>query len=630
MLLIEKYYNVRVKTKHLSLFIFSLFFCAHHCFAQEDSDITILDHKASFIGDHYAFLGFMNKNVKTNEIQHFFRLDDGMKSSHAGPKGAIVVRKSFDDGENWTSPELVYKDEYDDRISSGGVLDNGDIILFMGRYNVLVPIASFVDFGYICSKDNGKTWSSYVCISCNKDNFSLPYNIFKIPTKSGYFCASYFSYYADIRYSPDGYNWDSVYYKWDYRVSKEINISEPSISYVGNGKLIALFRVEAGAIHQSVSYDYGKTWSYPVPTNIANSYFCSQPLNFYDEALQRVFTIACDRRGMVDNHLNLGSGVWVYCSEPKGISDSAETYKNSKFLLRGKPNIARLLGYPVYTKLNDSTYLILYSEANFRSDWSENAELYQFKIHLGIDLYKNREIQKIKFDSLLQVRYDAGIVIPKASSTSNLKVKFFSSDTKIAKIINDTICIVSAGKCIIVAKQFGNSEYKPADSVFRWLIINKAQQKIKFEQLQHTFQNDTILHLEAYATSGLDVYYTLMDDKNAILSNNELHLFDVGDVRITAHQDGNENYEPAPCVEHIFTIKGSELKVSPNPASSSILIKNTHSSVIQIINCFGDIVIEDYNCSESRSFDIRSLNSGIYIVRIVSNNRIRYSMFIKQ
>jgi len=62
---------------------------------------------------------------------------------------------------------------------------------------------------------------------------------------------------------------------------------------------------------QVSSSDYGKSWTEPQHTNIANGYYCPNPLIFYDVAHDNIIAIATDRRD--HNPMGYFKGqIWVY------------------------------------------------------------------------------------------------------------------------------------------------------------------------------------------------------------------------------------------------------------------------------------------------------------------------------
>lgn len=589
--------------KHL--FLLAVFICTQFftLLAQTDETISTFGQTGSLIGPDHTFSGMVVK-TKAGRLIHIFRIDPGDFGNHVGNNGAIAKRYSDDDGKTWSFSEIIYKDGYDDRVSSGGVLDNGDIIVFFGRYAASSAWSgSYVDFGFISSKDGGQTWSNMVTIPSTAP-FSMPYNIFKIPTKSGYFCASYFSYYADIRYSPDGYNWDSVYSKWDYRTSFELNIAEPTFSYVGDGKMIGLFRVANMPLHQTVSYDYGKTWSYPVPTTIANGYFCSLPLNFYDESTKKLFTIACDRRGSDYDMNNYNSGLWIYCNNPNDLIDDPGGYQAHQFVPRGNPNIFRFLGYPVSTKLNDSTYIVLYSDTYKKPNNYEDADIYQFYIHLGIDMYLNRENQNISFENIPPLKYGEPMYKPMISTSSKLPVTLHSTDINVAQIENGNIKIVGVGTCSIIAEQAGNKEFKPASPVYKQVFIDKANQSINLKLPPNVTINQPDIILEPKAVqSNIDIKYVSSDTNIAQIFNNHIKILSSGSCVISAELPGNDLFYPAQPISQVLTVnklnQTIDFKLPPSVLVNSQDINLTpfSSANLPIIYSSSDTSIADIDGS---------------------------------
>jgi len=77
-------------------------------------------------------------------------------------------------------------------------------------------------------------------------------------------------------------------------------------------------------------------------------------------------------------------------------------------------------------------------------------------------------------------------------------------------------------------------------------------------------------------------------------------------------------------IERLFTI-------FPNPTSGSITIKATSDfSMVEVINFLGQTVISQPNANATVSLDVSHLNSGIYFVRIATDQGIAVQKFVKQ
>ena len=601
-------------------FILFLFFIFSFQFeyAQSQFDFTISPVTPSLIGNDHMFLGFLTK-LKTGKIIHIFRLDTGLLSSHVGNTGCIAERFSDDDGLTWSNPQVIYNDSCDDRVSSGGLLDNGDIVVFFGRANATGAwTATYLDYNLISSSDNGKTWSKRVTLS---HVTGLQSAIFKIPSKKGYFSASYNHNYADLRYSSDGYNWDSVYSKWDYTNSQLYDLHEPTVSYIGDGKLIALFRQENKTLYQSVSSDFGLTWTEPSITSIANNKYCVALLNFYDDAIGKLITITTDRRGFNYGTSNKNSGIWIYCDNPETVFNNPLAYVDPLFKNRVLISSFRFLGYPVSTKLNDSTYLVIYSENKRKSDTLENANFYQFQIKLNKKLYIKRKTQTIQFDSIPFLYFNTLNYKLNSSSSSSLPVTYTTNDTLIAKIENGYLRIMGVGSFTIYAQQQGNDYFFPSEIKSQIVTVYKANQEIVFNDISDNFRiNDTI---SVDATSGLPVNLSVSDTTVSCIKDGKILLIGKGKCDIIANQYGDCHFLNAPTVIKTIEIfdNNSSILVYPNPCKYLLYVDDVRDAIIEILTVSGEVILIDNTKVKNRVLNINVFNSGIYFIRITTNKK---------
>lgn len=311
-------------------------------------------------------------------IYHFYRED--IFHTHTSNTGKIVMRKSYDEGETWTEPITIYNSEYDDRNIHGGVTSDNKIILTFRKFDAFTN--QHIEYCLLYSDDFGNTWHGPFTIHTNGTS-SGTNKIFG-NNEIGYYNTIYNSNYCELRHSWDGINWDSIVYIWDYRFSDSYKISEVCIEYFGNGTMIALFRNDKFLLGetflQAESFDYGKTWTEPKLTNIADGFFCPSPLIFYYKDFDDVWVIATDRRG--DNGHPLvhnDSHVWLYKANPDEIFGNPTGYK--LFLSFQRPNntFYRFYGYPCHTFTPSGNILVIYTESENTVN-GEIAFFYQFKI----------------------------------------------------------------------------------------------------------------------------------------------------------------------------------------------------------------------------------------------------------
>lgn len=174
-----------------------------------------------------------------------------------------------------------------------------------------------------------------------------------------------------------------------------------------------------------------------------------------------------------------------------------------------------------------------------------------------------KENQTIAFDNLAPHNLSEGSFILKATASSGLPVTFFSSDTTIATIRDNTITFHKPGTVDITAVQTGNTQYYQAAQVTRSLTINEDNNAVKKNQTITFVLNETIwklsqgtLTLNATASSGLPVTFTSSNITYALITGNLLTVSSgaiAGNdngviVVITASQAGNYEYNSAPTV----------------------------------------------------------------------------------
>jgi len=547
---------------YIKTILFSYFLVSYVtvCVAQYNNDFNVTPNSGSLNSIDHTFTGF-TKKLSNGRLIHLFRLDPGDNGNHVGNMGGIAQRFSDDNGLTWSMPEIIYKDEYDDRIGSGGILDNGEIVVFFGRYQCTsIWGGYYIDMNFISSSDNGASWSSRNFIE-NVDKSALMYDIFKIPGESGYFASSYGGYYADIRHSDDGHNWDSVYHAWDYRSTQELYIGEQIFATIGNGKIIGLFRVDKVGIYQTVSGDNGRTWSKLEPTNLANGYACSLPYQVYDEKLNKIYTIVCDRRGTDYDLNNFNSGIWIYCNDPEVLFNDAKGYSNCRFVPRGNPNLFRFLGYPYAAKTNDSTYVVLYSDCYKKPNNLEEADFFQFSINISKDVYILKLDQSISVNPIQELPYDMNNFEIGALSSSSLPISYTSSNESIIKIINGKIQPIGIGTANITIQQNGDNIYKPATPITFPVTIKKANQTIDFHPPPTVKYGDPDIFISANVSSSLPYFLHSSDTSVAKIELGKVKIVGCGKCFITIEQSGNEFYNPATSIAQTLIVEKQDQNI---------------------------------------------------------------------
>ena len=130
--------------------------------------------------------------------------------------------------------------------------------------------------------------------------------------------------------------------------------------------------------------------------------------------------------------------------------------------------------------------------------------------------------------------------------------------------------------------------------------IEKADQVISFEALEDVTINTGTVNLVATASSGLPVTFSSGDETLATISGNTVTLVNIGEVTITAGQEGNSNYNPAETVARTLNITEItaldddiiSVSIYPNPAQHYFMLNTTvkPASDIQLITQEGKMI----------------------------------------
>ena len=170
------------------------------------------------------------------------------------------------------------------------------------------------------------------------------------------------------------------------------------------------------------------------------------------------------------------------------------------------------------------------------------------------------QAQTITFNALSnKMEGDANFELT-ATTSSNLPVKYTSSNTKIARIVDgNKVQIVGVGTCNISANQTGNGTYDDAPEIVQPLTITanttKTNQTIQFTLATSNFVWGTADEtLNAVASSGLTVQYESSDTAVAVIVAGKLKVKRAGKTTISASQPGNATYNAAPIVSHELNV----------------------------------------------------------------------------
>ena len=347
--------------------------------------------KPSLVSNSHSSEGFL---VSTNGIvYHIFRQDTTENSDHISNTGQIVFRKSYNKGDSWSNVKTIYDSKYDDRNIHGGLNSQGNIVIFFRRIDVQANHSSYqtIDHNYIIFDPTIDTILSISKMDTptGEDNLkgSTGTNkIFYVPDK-GYFTSFYHNSNINFQFS-DGIEWNNFWNNaYDFRNNDTITLDENCFVYIGDNTIIGLSRDQSHGswpqngstanYFQLVSFDNGDSWKFPERTNIGFPTFTPSPCIFIEENTQKIICISSTRPVNTFN-----SHISVYTHDIDSVSFHPKGYKLISQKLRPDPNSKHFYGYPTYARLDQFSYLVVFSESYYKSNGWEGSHLYQFKISI--------------------------------------------------------------------------------------------------------------------------------------------------------------------------------------------------------------------------------------------------------
>ena len=158
--------------------------------------------------------------------------------------------------------------------------------------------------------------------------------------------------------------------------------------------------------------------------------------------------------------------------------------------------------------------------------------------------------QTINFSALGTKKVGQTVTLT-ATASSGLPVTF-SVLSGSATIAGNKVTFTGAGTVKLGANQSGNATYA-AKQVAINVLVQQTAQTITFPAISNQ-KVGTVLTLNARASSGLPVTYSVSGSSPATIAGNKLTITGVGTVAVGAHQAGNAAYSAAPLVTQKFTV----------------------------------------------------------------------------
>ncbi len=172
----------------------------------------------------------------------------------------------------------------------------------------------------------------------------------------------------------------------------------------------------------------------------------------------------------------------------------------------------------------------------------------------------SRGDQTITFSTMPDKAYGAAPFALNATTSSGLPVSF-SVIGGPATLSGSTLSITGTGTVTVRASQGGDSNWNAAAAVDRAFTVVKSDQTITFGALPNTVYGVSPFALNATASSGLPVGFSVIGGP-ATLSGNTLSITGTGTVTVRASQGGDSNWNAAAAVDRTFTVVKSDQTIT--------------------------------------------------------------------
>ncbi len=177
--------------------------------------------------------------------------------------------------------------------------------------------------------------------------------------------------------------------------------------------------------------------------------------------------------------------------------------------------------------------------------------------------------QTITFPAIPNQIYGNAPFTLSATASSGLPVSYAVTSGP-ATLSGNTVTITGAGAVTIQATQPGNTTYAAASPVSQSFTVATESQTITFPAIPNHVAGDPPFTLDATASSGLTVTYTVTSGP-ATVSGNTVTLTGPGTVVIQATQTGNTNFAAATPVSQSFLVASSSQTITFPPIPNHLV-----------------------------------------------------------
>lgn len=147
--------------------------------------------------------------------------------------------------------------------------------------------------------------------------------------------------------------------------------------------------------------------------------------------------------------------------------------------------------------------------------------------------------------------------------------------------------------------------------------------------------NNLSLSLEASSTAASPIYQWNVNGENSNINSNRLSPFINGLYTVSVYDEENDCWGEASYTINDVSVNEveSDINIFPNPVHNTLQIKsklNNQNTTIEVYNYLGKLIDAYQNMnSQHAQIDVSKLSSGIYIVKLKSQDFIIQKEFIK-
>lgn len=151
-----------------------------------------------------------------------------------------------------------------------------------------------------------------------------------------------------------------------------------SFTYLKDGIIIGLIRNLSGNnYYQTISFDYGHNWTYPILSNIGSTYNVVGPHSFFDEESELFIVLASNRKKPYSEQ-----GIDVYATSFKDLLKNNFNYTYVSTVRNKISQSMYFYGYPSSVKVADDEYLVVFTDRKIDELQTEFSNFYQFTIRI--------------------------------------------------------------------------------------------------------------------------------------------------------------------------------------------------------------------------------------------------------